>query len=64
MTPAVRTLIRESKIHQIYSLIQSGGRYHMHTMNHALEQAVKAKRITREVALAHSNAPEALAAIL
>ena len=60
VTPAVRTLIRESKIHQIFSTIQSGGRLQMHTMNHALEQAVKAKLITREVAYAHSSNPDAL----
>ncbi len=37
-TPAVRNLIREKKIHQIYSYMQTGGKYGMQTMdNHLLE---------------------------
>lgn len=37
-TPAVRNLIRERKIHQIYSYMQTGGKYGMQTLdNHLLE---------------------------
>jgi twitching motility protein PilT len=35
-TPAIRALIREDKIHQIYSMMQSGKKYGMQTMNDAL----------------------------
>src|ERR687887_2631280 len=34
-TPAVRNLIRESKVHQIYSAMQAGGRYGMRAMDPA-----------------------------
>jgi twitching motility protein PilT len=37
-TPAVCNLIREEKIHQIYSYMQTGSKYGMQTMdNHLLE---------------------------
>ena len=35
-TPAVRNLIREGKVHQIYSAMQAGGRYGMQTMDQSL----------------------------
>lgn len=37
-TPAVRNLIREGKTHQIVSLMQTGGRFGMQTMEMALKQ--------------------------
>ncbi|MFN5582309.1 type IV pilus twitching motility protein PilT [Gemmatimonas sp.] len=38
VTPAIRALIRDDKVHQIYSLMQSGKRFGMQTMNDALYQ--------------------------
>src|SRR5881409_1518529 len=35
-TPAIRALIRDDKIHQIYSMMQSGKKWGMQTMNDAL----------------------------
>ena len=35
-TPAVRNLIREGKVHQIYSVMQAGGRFGMQTMDMSL----------------------------
>ncbi len=35
-TPAIRALIRDDKIHQIYSMMQSGKKFGMQTMNDAL----------------------------
>ena len=35
-TPAVRNLIREAKIHQIYSAMQAGAKFGMHTMDSSL----------------------------
>ena len=49
-TPAVRNLIRSSKTHQIYSLMQSGGQYGMETMDQALARLVHEGRITEGVA--------------
>ncbi len=59
---AIRAAIRESKVHQMDSLIQVGGKYGMQTMNQSLLQAYRDKAITREDALARSNNPTDLAA--
>ena len=46
-TPAVRNLIRESKSHQIYSVLQTGGSHGMQTMDASLAQLLRAGKITR-----------------
>src|SRR5512143_3616371 len=46
VTPAIRALIRDDKIHQIYSMMQSGKKYGMQTMNDSLYNLY----ISREVA--------------
>ncbi len=51
---AIRTLIRDAKSHQIYSALQMGQKEGMKTLNTALAELVKAKKITRESALSHS----------
>ncbi len=50
-TPAIRNLIREGKTHQIYSMLQAGGRYGMVTMDMSLAQLVRAHRISLEAAM-------------
>jgi twitching motility protein PilT len=50
-TPAVRNLIREGKTHQIYSVLQAGGRYGMVTMDMSLVQLVRSGRISLDMAL-------------
>ena len=53
---AVRNLIREDKIHQIYSSMQSGqDKYGMQTFNQSLATAYFQKQITLEVALTRSS---------
>lgn len=37
-TPAVRNLLREGKIHQLYSIMQTGAKYGMHTMHASLKR--------------------------
>ncbi len=49
-TPAVRNLIREGKTHQINSVIETGGRFGMQTMNAALDELYRQGKIEREVA--------------
>jgi twitching motility protein PilT len=49
-TPAIRNLIRESKVHQIYSAMQAGGRYGMRTMDQALAHLVREGKISMELA--------------
>ncbi len=59
-TPAVRNLIREGKVHQIYSIMQAGGRFGMQTMDMALSNLVKAGRITQQMAYERCHDPEEL----
>jgi len=49
-TPAIRNLIREGKTHQIYSMMQAGGKYGMQTMDQSLAHLVKSGRISLEMA--------------
>jgi twitching motility protein PilT len=50
-TPAIRNLVREAKIHQIPSAIQSGLRFGMQTMDTALAQLVRSRVITMDAAV-------------
>lgn len=50
-TPAVKAMIRESKIHQIPSAIQTGQQYGMKSMNTALGELVRNRKITPERAV-------------
>jgi twitching motility protein PilT len=59
-TPAIRNLIREGKVHQIYSSMQAGGRFGMQTMDMSLAQHVKAGRITQQIAFERCHDPEEL----
>lgn len=45
-TPAIRALIRDDKVHQIYSMIQSGQKYGMNTMNQSLAELYSSGMIT------------------
>jgi twitching motility protein PilT len=53
--PAVRNLIREAKTHQIASIIQTGQRHGMHTLDQALAHLVHSRQITYEDALAKAS---------
>jgi twitching motility protein PilT len=55
-TPGIRNLIREDKIHQIYSAMQTGQeKMGMQTMNQSLATLYQRKQITLETALAASS---------
>ncbi|MCD6420368.1 MAG: PilT/PilU family type 4a pilus ATPase [Synergistetes bacterium] len=47
-TPAVRNLIREGKAEQLYSVIQTGARFGMHTMDQDLVRLYRSGRIDKE----------------
>ncbi|WNB87376.1 type IV pilus twitching motility protein PilT [Cellulomonas sp. ATA003] len=47
-TPAIRNLIREGKTHQLYSVMQAGGQYGMHTLDQDLAELVTSGRVTYE----------------
>ena len=52
---AIRSLIRDDKAHQIYSIIQTGGKLGMKTMNQSLADLVRTNSITYEQAENHSS---------
>jgi twitching motility protein PilT len=54
-TPAVRSVIREGKTHQLYSMLQAGQKFGMQTMNQALQQAVIDRAISQDDALERSS---------
>ena len=64
-TPGIRNLIREDKLHQVYSQMQIGQeKSGMITMNQSLKKFVEVGAITADVALGYASVPEELAAQL
>ncbi len=60
-TPAIRNLIREDKVHQVYSQMQLGQtKFGMQTANQALFAHYTKRAITMEQALEYSSDPEEL----
>lgn len=60
-TPAIRNLIREDKIHQIYSQMQVGQEQTgMTTMNQSLMKLLQKNLIDQDTALSYSSVPEEL----
>jgi twitching motility protein PilT len=58
-TPAIRTLVREGKTHQLYMDIQTGGELGMQTLDGCLLNLVREGKIDYEHALAKcSNAAD------
>jgi twitching motility protein PilT len=61
-TSGIRNLIREDKMHQIYSQMQIGqDKSGMITMNQSLKRLVETGAISPEVAMSYSNSPDELA---
>ena len=54
-TPAMRAIIRDDKVHQIYSTIQAGQKYGMRTMNMSLAELYHNRKITIGDAIARST---------
>ncbi len=62
---AIRNLIREDKVHQIYSQIQIGqGKSGMQTMNQSLYSLYQRRLITLEDAIAYSSDPTELGSMI
>jgi twitching motility protein PilT len=58
---AIRNLIREDKIHQIYSMMQTGqDKYGMQTFNQALATLYHKRQITLETAMQRTGNPDEL----
>lgn len=64
-TPGIRNLMREDKVHQIYSQMQIGqDKSGMVTMNQSLKRLVDTGLISVESAMGYTTAPEELAGML
>jgi twitching motility protein PilT len=62
---AIRNLIREDKIHQIYSIMQIGqGKSGMQTLNQSLASLYLRRLITLEEAVGHTSDPDELEQII
>ena len=59
-TSAIRNLIRQSKSHQIYSLMQVGASFGMQTMDQGLARLVKEGKISESIAYDRSSNEEDL----
>jgi twitching motility protein PilT len=59
-TPAIRSLIRDDKVHQIFSAMQSGKKHGMQTMNDSLYNLYIQREILMEEALRCSPDPSGL----
>jgi len=57
-TAAIRNLIREDKVAQMYSAIQSGQAYGMQTMDRALQNLVEKKIISLSAAREKARQPD------
>jgi len=63
--PAIRNLIREDKIHQIYSMMQTGQtKFGMQTMNQSLFDLYSRRLISYEDAVGRSPVPDELIAVI
>ncbi len=63
-TPAIRAIIRDDKIHQLYSMIQSGQKYGMKTMNQSLAELYLTGKITINDAMGYSHNQQELSEML
>jgi twitching motility protein PilT len=64
-SPAIRNLIREDKVHQIYGMMQAGQAKHgMQTFNQSLAALYFRRMITLETAMARSSYPDELQEII
>ncbi len=61
---AVRNLIRQGKVEQIYSVLQTGSQRGMQTMEQALADLTLRGVITRDVALSRTSRPEQLQGLI
>ena len=54
-TPAVRNVIREQRVHQLYSEMQTGRKMQMQTMDNVLLELYQRGEITYDVALSNAR---------
>jgi twitching motility protein PilT len=61
---AVRNLVRQAKVEQVYSIMQTGGKRGMQTLEQSLAELVARGVISQETALSRSSRPEQLLGLL
>ena len=59
-TPAIRNLIREDKVAQMYSAIQTGGALGMQTLDQCLQGLVQKGVVSRDVAREKAKSPDSI----
>jgi len=59
-TPAIRNLIREGKVAQLYSALQTGGQAGMQTLDQSLQNLLKKGLISLATARGLARFPESL----
>ncbi len=64
VTPAIRALIRDDKVHQMYSMIQSGQKFGMKTMNQSLAELYLNRKISINDAMNYSPNTDELSEML
>lgn len=64
VTPAIRALIRDDKVHQIYSMLQGGQKFGMKTMNMSLAELYTSGKITINDAMSYSPNTQELSEML
>jgi twitching motility protein PilT len=57
VTPSIRALIRDDKVHQIYSMMQAGKKFGSQTLNDALYQLYMAREVAEEECLRATSDP-------
>ncbi|MGI6144599.1 MAG: type IV pilus twitching motility protein PilT [Peptococcia bacterium] len=62
--PAIRNLIREGKTHQIPTVLQTGTRWGMRTMDASLCELVKSKIVSVDVAMNYTNDRDSFARLV
>lgn len=55
LTPAIRNMIRDNKVHQLDGVIASSASEHMRSMDQSLFELYKQRRITKETALKYAS---------
>ncbi len=58
VTPAIANLIREGKTHMIYNAIDTGAKFGMNSLDQALEDLVRSRKITVDDAVVKARDPE------
>jgi twitching motility protein PilT len=64
VTPAIRAIIRDDKVHQIYSMIQSGQKFGMKTMNQSLSELYQTGKIALNDAMSYSHNADELSEMI